>query len=258
MLTLSYGGATFTFPNLSQHPLAFDAVDVRRGRAPESLQPSGLLLKTQADDLLNLFRSWRNAKLIEEAPERTGTVGAVVLVTARGPGYSGASAWTSRAAWIDAIDKPTQVGPFTRVGLTLVDANQALAVALRELEEGEEQEEALGLGTLTFGGAVVNLTARAENIEGLPQLELTAAGAHVITGNLATVDTREVRGWVTAAHLPTLETWVKTTAATSSPANGTWFPSGWSPPVARLKRNAGAVSTVYDVSFTAVKIRAAA
>jgi len=258
MLTLSYGGATFTFPNLDQHPLAFDAVDVRRGRAPESLQPSGLLLKPQADDLLNLFRSWRNAKLAEEAPERTGTVGAVVLVTARGPGYSGASAWTSRAAWIDAIDKPTQVGPFTRVGLTLVDASQALAVALRELEEGEEQEEALGLGTLTFGGAVVNLTARPDDIGNLPQPELSAAGAHVITGNLATVDLHNVQGWVTAAHLPSLETWVKTTAATPSPANGTWVPGAWTQPVARLKRNAGAVSIVYDVSFTATKIRAAA
>ena len=258
MLTLSYGGASFTFPNLDQHPLAFDAVDVRRGRAPESLQPSGLLLKPQADSLLNLFRSWRTAKLAEEAPERTGTVGAVVLVTASGPGYSGASAWSNRAAWIDSIEKPSQVGPFTRVGLTLVDANQALAVALRELEEGEEEQEALNLGTVTFGGATINLTARAENIEGLPQLELSAAGVHVITGNLATVDTREVRGWVTSATLPTLESWVKTTAATPSPVNNTWFPSGWSPPVARLKRNAGVVTTVFDVSFTATKIRAAA
>jgi hypothetical protein len=258
MLTLSYGGASFTYPNLSQHPLAFDAVDVRRGRAPESLQPSGLLLKPQADSLTDMFRAWKAVKLAEEAPERTGTVGAVVLVTARGPGYSGASAWTNRAAWFDSYEKPVQVGPYTRVGITLVDANQALAVALRELEEGEEQEEALGLGTLTFGGAVVNLTARAENIEGLGGLELSAAGVHVITGNLATVDTREVRGWVTAANLPTLETWVKTTRATPSPANNTWFPSGWSPPVARLKRNAGAVSIVYDVSFTATKIRAAA
>ena len=258
MLSLSYGGASFTFPNLAQHPLAFDGVDVRRGRAPESLQPSGLLLKTQADTLLGLFRSWRNAKLAEEAPERTGTVGAVVMVTASGPGYSGASAWTNRAAWIDAIDKPQQVGPFTRVGMTLVDANQALAVILRELEEAEEEQEALNLGTQTYGGAVVNLTARPDGIENLPQLELTAAGAHVVTGSLATVDVRNVQGWVTAAHLPSLESWIRTTAATSSPAANSWFPTAWSPPVARLKRNAGAVSTVYDVSFTLAKIRAAA
>lgn len=258
MLTLSYGGATFTFPNLAQHPLAFEGGDVQRGRAVEALQPSGLLLKTQADDLLNLFRSWRAAKLTEEAPERTGTVGAVVLVTARGPGYSGASAWTNRAAWISAIEKPQQVGPFTRVGLTLVDATQALAVALRELEEAEEEQEALSLGTLTLGSATINLTARPESIEGLPQLELSPAGAHVITGNLATVDTKEVRGWVTAANLSSLETWVKTTAGTPSPAANTWFPTSWSAPVARLKRNAGVVSTVYDVSFTIAKIRAAA
>jgi hypothetical protein len=257
MLTLSYGGNTFTFPNLEQHPLAFDGVDVDRGRAPEMLQPSGLLQKTQADALLGMFRAWTAARLLQEDPARTGTVGEVVLVTARGPGYSGAHAWTNRQAWIRAIEKPTQVGPFTRVGLTLVDANQALAVLLRELEEGEEEQEALNLGTLTLGGAVINLTARPENIEGLPQLELSAAGAHVITGNLATVDTKEVRGWVTAAHLPTLETWVKTTAATSTPAANSWFPNSWGIPTARLKRNAGAVSTVYDVSLTITKIRAA-
>ena len=258
MLTISYGGNSFTYPNLSQHPLAFDAVDVRRGRAPEMLQPSGLLLKSQADSLVNMFRAWKATRLAQEAPERTGTVGEVVLVTAKGPGYSGASAWSNRAAWFDSFDKPAQVGPYTRVGLTLVDANQALAVILRELEEQEEQEEALNLGTLTFGGAVVNLTARPDNLSGLPQLELSPTGAHIITGSLATVDVREVRGWVTAANLTALETWVKTTAATPTPAANSWFPTAWSTPVARLKRNAGVVSTVYDVSFTAAKIRAAA
>jgi hypothetical protein len=135
-----------------------------------------------------------------------------------------------------------------------VDAAQALAVLLREQEESLEVEAGLNLGTLSFGGAVVNLTARPDSFDGLPQAELNPAGAHVITGSLAVVETREVQGWVTAAHLPTLESWLKTTVA-ATPAAGTWFPISWTQPVARARPNGGVLTVAYDVAFTVVKIR---
>ena len=253
MATLSYNAASFTFPNLTAHPLTFDVVDATRGQVAEALTITGILTKAETAIFKGIWQAWRDAKLPEESPTRTGTVGAVVAVTASGPGYT----WAARSAWFnDAPSFDATGGQLVRVTASLVDAAQSLAVMLRQLEESEEEQEALSLGTLTFGGAVVHLTARPDNIESLPQLELSPAGAHVITGPRSVVDAREVRGWVTAAQLPTLESWVKTTAA-ATPANGAWFPSGWSIPTARLKRNAGVITTVYDVSFTVTKIRAA-
>lgn len=252
MATLSYNGASFTFPNLTAHPLTFDVTDATRGQVAEGLSFTGILSKTQANTFKGIWQAWRDAKLPEEAPSRTGVVGATVAVTASGPGY----AWSARPAWFnDAPSFEATRGLSVRVTASLVDAAQALAVLLRGIEEGEEEQEALNLGTLTFGGAVVNLTARPDNLEGLPRLELSPVGAHIITGPRVVVETREVQGWVTAAHLTALETWVKTTVPTS-PATNDWYPNGnWTLPAARLKRNAGTVSTVYDVNFTVTKIR---
>jgi hypothetical protein len=249
MATLSYSGASFTFPNLTAHPLGFDG-DAQRGRTAETLTFTGLLRGAEPSTFLGIYRAWRDAKLPEEAPERTGVVGATVAVTTTGPGF----AWSSRAAWFREPPAIEQVGAYVRVTASLVDAAQALAVLLREAEESLETEAGLGLGTLTFGGAVVNLTARPDSFEGLPQAELNPAGAHVITGSLAVVETREVEGWVTAANLTTLESWVKTTVA-ATPAAGTWFPVSWSQPVARARPNGGALAVAYDVSFRVVKIR---
>jgi hypothetical protein len=200
--------------------------------------------------VLGIWRAWRDAKLPEEAPERTGVLGAVVTVTASGPGF----AWSSRAAWFADAPSCEPAGSLTRVTIPLVDAAQALAVRLREIEEGLEEEQSLNLGTLTFGGAVVNLTARPDTFDDVPPPELSPAGAHVISGSLALTELREVKGWVTAADLVLLETWMKTTV-NSRPSTGAWFPRSWTTPLATQRPNNGTLSIVYDVSFTVVKIR---
>ena len=249
MATLSYSGATFNFPNLTGHPLSFEG-DARRGRTAEALTLTGLLRGAEPNTLVGIYRAWRDARLPQEAPERTGSVGATVTVSDSGPGFS----WSSRAAWFREAPTLEQVGAYTRVSVSVVDANQALAVLLREAEEGLEVEAGLSLGTLTFGGAVVNLTARPDSFDGLPQAELNPAGAHVISGSLAVVETREVQGWVTAAHLTTLESWLKTTVA-ATPSAGDWFPVAWTIPVARARPNGGTLAVAYDVNFKVAKIR---
>jgi hypothetical protein len=249
MGTLAYAGATFAFPNLTAHPMGFEG-ESRRGRTAETLTFAGLLTRVETNTLLGIYRAWRDARLPEEAPERTGVVGATIAVTASGPGF----AWTSRACWCSSPPAFEQVGAFSRVTIGLVDANQALAVLLREQEESLEVEAGLGLGTLAFGGAVVNLTARPDSFDGLPSRSLTPAGAHVISGSLAVEEVREVEGWVTAANLTTLETWLKATVA-ATPAAGAWFPVSWSRPIARARPNGGTLAVAYDVAFTVVKIR---
>jgi len=145
-------------------------------------------------------------------------------------------------------------GMFCRVSITLVDASQALAILLRQGEEEAEQAAQLNLGTITFGSAVVNLTARPDGFTDLPALALTPAGGHVLTGPLAVTETRRVQGWVTAANLTALETWLKTTTA-ASPSTGGWFPTEWSEPVAKRRADGGTIGTYYDVAFAVSKIR---
>ncbi len=248
MATLAYGGATFSFPNLTAPPLGLDTSDATKGRAAETVTFTGLLRKAQTDTLWSLCRAWRVARLPEEPAIRTGALGATIAVTASGPGFN----WSSRPCWI--TDGPSQdaAGSLIRVSLTLVDAAQALAIQQREVEEGLEEEEALGLGTLTFGTAVVNLTAVAGTYGDLPRPERTPAGNHVLTGPLAADRVREVQGWVTAAGKTALETWLETTIA-SQPTTGTWFPTTWSKPEAFLRTNAGVLTVAYRVSFTVLQ-----
>ena len=67
MATLSYNGASFTFPNLTAHPLAFDVTDAARGQVAEALTFTGILSKTEANTLKGIWQAWRDAKLPEEA-----------------------------------------------------------------------------------------------------------------------------------------------------------------------------------------------
>lgn len=251
MATLSYGGVSLTFAKLTEPPLGLQVTDAARGRVAEVLSLTGLLRPSQAGTLRSLCAAWSAAKLPEEDPARTGTLGATIAVTATVPGWF---TWTSRPCWISDGPSYEKAGAYLKASITLIDAAAALAVRLREIEEGIEEEEALGLGTLTFGSATVNLTASADTFGDLPQTQLSPAGSHVLTGPLVVPEVREVQGWVTAAGKTALETWLKTTVA-STPATGAWFPTGWSRPEAFLRTNAGVVTVAYRVAFSVVKVR---
>lgn len=254
MATITYAGASFTFPNLTAHPLSFDTTDASRGKAAEVLTFTGILKGTEANTLKGIWQAWRDARLPQEPPERSGVVGATVAVTATGPGF----AWSNRAAWFtDAPAFEAISSARTRVTAAFIDANQSLAVRLRDLEEAEEEQEALSLGTITLGTAVINLTEQPDALEPPPAPELSPAGAHILTGPLVAIERREIRGWVTAANRTNLVSWFATTVA-ATPAAGAWFPVSRLKPEARLQRNAGVVSIVYDVAFEVIKIRGAA
>ena len=251
MITISYGGTSYTFPNLVEHPYGFDEGDVRRGRAVRRWQVSGIIKPGNAAIVTNVFEAWNAAKLLEDDPIRTGVVGATVAFSGSSPGYS----WTTAVpCWFSGAPALQQAGAFVRLNLGLVDAAQSLAVLLRQGEEEAEQFAALGLGTLSFGGATVNLTARPNDFTDLPSTSLTPGGVHMITGSLAPSRVRRIQGWVTAAHLTSLETWLTTTIATT-PAAGSWFPVEWTSPIIRRRTDGGVMATYYDVAFSVIEIR---
>lgn len=251
MITLSYGGTAYTYPNLTEHPFGYDEVDVRRGRVARRWALSGIVNREDGATIAGLFDAWNAAKLLEDDPVRTGVVGATVSLSGAAPGF----AWSSAVpCWFASAPSIAMAGMFCRVSASLVDAGQALAILLRQGEEDAEQAAQLNLGTLTFGTAVVNLTARPDGFADLPAMALTPAGKHVITGPLGATQTRRVQGWVTAANLALLETWLTTTTA-ASPSTGGWFPTEWSEPVARRRADAGTIDTFYDVAFAVSRIR---
>jgi hypothetical protein len=250
-IVCAYNGTTFTFPNLLGHPYGFEESEVRRGRAAEQLKPSGLLLPTEANTLAGLYRAWNAARLPQGDPLRTGSLGAVVTVSGKAPGFD----WTTpRSCWFTSAPTFEQRGAFVAVAFTVVDAAQALAIQLREAEEEAERADDLSLGTITLGSATITLTAPARSYNDLPQLSLSPAGVHVITGPLAVTEVREIEGWVTPQGLTDLEGWLVSATATS-PAVNAWFPTAWGKPTARLTADGGSVVTRYDVSLTVAKIR---
>jgi hypothetical protein len=249
-ITLAYGGATFAFPNLLEQPLVISG-DAARGRTVRGWALSGIVSRAEAAAFVNLYEAWRAAKFLEDAPQRTGVVGATVELTGSSPGFAWA---TAVPCWFTSPPAVPMAGAFIRLSATVEDAAASLAVLLREGEEEAEQTAQLGLGTLTLGGAVIVLVSRPDGIGDLPTLALTPAGRHLLTGPLATTETRQVNGYVTAAHLPALETWIRTTVA-ATPATGDWFPTGWTEPVARRRADGGTMGAFYDVSFSLTRIR---
>lgn len=251
MITISYGGNSYTFPNLTEHPYGYDEGDVRRGRAVRRWNITGIVKPADAAVITNIFEAWNAAKFLEDDPVRTGVVGATVAFSGSAPGYS----WSSSVpCWFVSAPTLPLAGAYVRVSFALADAAQSLAALLRQGEEEAEQFAALNLGTLTFGGATVNLTARPDDFIDLAVASLTPAGKHLISGSFAPTAVRRVQGWVTAAGLSALETWLVTTTA-ATPTTGAWFPIEWTLPVAKRRADGGVMGTYYDVAFSVVQIR---
>jgi hypothetical protein len=251
MITISHGGTSYTFPNLTETPFGYEEGDVRRGRAVRRWGVTGIVKHSDAPVITGLFEAWTAAKLLEDDPIRTGTTGATVGLSGSSPGYS----WSTPVpCWFAGAPSLQLAGAFTRVSLVLADAAQSLAVQLRQGEEDAEQFAALSLGTLTFGGAVITLTSRPNDFTGLPSVSPNPAGKSIISGPLQLTPVRRVVGEVNSTNLALLETWLASVVSTT-PATGAWVPIEWSPPVAKRRADGGVMATYFDVSFTVTQIQ---
>jgi hypothetical protein len=245
-IEISYDGDTFTYPNLSltaELPFGFDGSDVRRGRTAEMLKVTGLLMRADAESLIDLYRAWRTDKLPEEDPEKSGQQGAVVLVSGEDVGFN----WTNKPCWFSKAPDIAYAGIYAKVSVELVDAAQALEIMMEEKEDAEE--DGIDHGTLTLNGAVITLKTYPNTYTSLPQLERNPAGAHVISGALTLVEVKEIDGWVSSTHLPLLTSWLNTTIGTTPVANA-WFPVSWTKPKAEVRKT----GLTYDVQFQLIKI----
>jgi hypothetical protein len=248
---LSYDGSTFVYPNLSlapELPFGFDGSNVRRGRTAEMVKITGLLLRDDAESLISIYQSWRDDKILEEDPQKTGELGAVVLVSGEDIGFL----WEDNPCWFNKAPDIIYAGIYAKTSIELVDATQALQILVEE--EEDKEEDGIDLGTLSLGGATITLLVRPKTYSDLPQLQRNPAGAHVISGSLTLEEVQDVEGWVTETDLPLLESWLNTTIATT-PASNAWFPTNWQRPTAKKRTVNAAIETTYDVKLQLVKIK---
>jgi hypothetical protein len=250
-IEISYDGDTFTYPNLSltaELPFGFEGSDAKRGRTAEMLKISGLLLKADAETLIDLYRAWRDDKILEEDPQKTGVIGAVVLVSGEDIGFN----WTEKPCWFVNAPELSYAGIYAKVLITVVDAQQALEILIQEEEDSEET--GIDYGTLEINGATITLTSYPETYEGLPKLARNPVGVHVISGSLSLDEVKEVEGWVSATDLELLTAWLNSTVA-ATPDPDTWFPVNWSKPTGKNRTISGTVTLTYDVNFELIKVK---
>lgn len=250
-MTVTIGAATF--PSLTAQPFGYDG-DARDGLTARRWRITGLLTAAQWAALCTAYDGWQAARIADPDTLLSGTVGTTISLTATGYGQS----WTAVPCWFIAAPSGDQIGSMIQATVELVDAAQALAAALREQEKSREGSEALSrpsLGTVTVGSTVLTLTQPMEQFTEAPQPQLTAAGKHYLSGPLAATLVRNIVGTTDSAGWTAIRSWYST-IVTSTPAAGTWFPTGDGPSAtAEAIVDAGVKSTRYTVTLQLVQIR---
>lgn len=248
-MTVTIGG--FSCSVLTAQPFGYDG-DARDGLTARKWAVQGLLTATQWTTLLSVYDTWRNARLTDPDTLSSASVGTTVSLTAQGFGQS----WSGVACWFIAPPSGTQVGAYVEATVELIDATQALAVLLRGLEKGRQNQEATipTYGTLTLGGCTLTLIEEPVGYQETPALQLTAGGRHYVQGPLAATKTRKVVGTTDSAGWTALQTWYEAIVQTT-PAAGTYWPVSAPEASGEVIITGGAKATRYTITLTQALVR---
>jgi hypothetical protein len=248
-MTVTIG--TFSTNALTAQPFGYEG-EARTGLTARTFRIAGLLTASQWQALITEYNTWRNARIADEDTLSSGTVGTTVSLSITST--NGLSV-TSLACWFTEPPTGEQAGTYVSATITLVDAAQALAVLLRSQEKSRQESEATrpSLGTLTFGSAVVTLTAPADTRQDGPSVALTATGKSYVTGPLVAHKIRQVEGFISSGTYANLLSWYDTTVA-SVPSAGTWFPINPPTATAEVIITGGVKATRYNVQMTVLEV----
>lgn len=248
-MTLTIGA--FSTNALTAQPFGYEG-DARRGLTARKWSVKGLVTKAQWASLISVYDTWRDLRITDQDTLLSGTVGSTVSFTGTGFGQS----WSAVACWFTAPPSATPAGVYLDASVELVDANQALAVLLREQEKQRQANEALipSFSTITLGTVTVTPLVPPDGYADTPQPQLSAGGRHYFTGPLGATATRLVRAHVNATDYATLRTWFQTQTQ-STPASGVWYPVAFPTPTAEVIISGGAKTTRYTVEISLVFTR---
>lgn len=242
---------SFTCSALTAQPYGYDETDTRAGLTARKWILNGLLTPSQWDDLLTVYNNWRDVRITDEDTLKSRVIGTTVNVSASANGQT----ITSIPCWFINAPAGTQAGFYINVQAEVVDAAQALEVLLAEQEKQQEREEALrpDLGTLTIGTTVLELLKPKETYANNPQVQLTAAGNHYISGPLTASRIYDAEGETNSTGWTNLLSWYEAIVQTT-PSAGTWYPNSAPTASARAEIQSGVKTTIYTVTIQLIQL----
>jgi hypothetical protein len=216
-MTVSIGA--FTTAKLLAQPFGYEEAATRDGLTARRWTVSGLLTATEWQSLLSVYNTWRDARIQDADSVAANSVGTTVSLTASANGIS----WSGVGCWFTSAPSGDQAGRYIQASVELVDAAQALQVALRQREKARSAEDRPALGTFTLGSCTLTLLRPPVTYQDVPQLQLTAAGTSYLTGPLTATKVYALEGETNAYGWSALQSWFESTIGTT-PAAGAYFP----------------------------------
>lgn len=208
-----------TFGTLLAQPIGYEEASTRDGLTARRLLLSGLLTPEQWQSLLSAYDTWRDARLTDPDSVAANDIGTTVDVSANANGVS----WSSVMCWFTSAPTGEQAGAYVSASVELVDAEQALEVALRQKEKAKSAEDRPALGTFILGDCTITLLKPPETYQDIPQLQRTAAGGSYITGPLTATKVYALEGETDSDGWLALQEWFEATVATR-PLAEDYFP----------------------------------
>jgi hypothetical protein len=243
---------TANFPTLTAQPFGYEETDTRAGLTARRWEIQGLLKPSEWLTLLNVYDTWRNTRILDEDTSVSGVVGTTVALSGKGAGNV---TWTSVACWFTSAPQAVQSGSMLSVTAGLVDANQALAVLLRQKEKDSESEEGdiPNLGTVALGSAVITLKSPMDTRQDGPTAALTATGVSYVSGPFAAHKVRAIDGYISSGTYADVLAWYDSTIA-GVPSATTWFPVSAPSATAEVIVSGGVKTTRFNVTITLLEI----
>jgi hypothetical protein len=242
-MAISIGGVSFS--RLIAQPLVYDATNGRAGLVARRWVVSGLVTPSEWLSLVSVYDAWRALRINDEDSLTSESIGTTVLFSGTG---AGGQTWSNIACWFDEPPVADQNGYWLAVTASVIDANEALAVLLREQALATEQEDLPDFGTITINGVVLTLKKPVDTYGEGPSVNLTAGGVHYIEGPKVVYKIKDIEGATTEAGWNNIRAWYEATIVTT-PTTGDLYPI--SVPIATAERKviSGVKTTEYIVTM---------
>jgi len=242
-MTVTIGSITLS--NLTAQPFGYEESNTKSGQTSRQWLISGLLTPAEWVDLINEYNSWRDTRITDEDTLKSGTVGTVISFSGTGAGEEG---WEDIDCWFNQAPQGQQSGAYILATVSLVDAEEALQVLLKQ-QEVDSEEEDLDLGTITVGEVELKLLAPPDSYGQVPSLQLTAGGVHYVTGPFVADKVQNIEGATDAEGWDGIRDWYEE-EVTSIPESGDWYPISAPTATARSKVVSGIKTIEYVVSLS--------
>lgn len=220
---------SFEFGNLIAQPFGYGGDSAQQGRTFKQWAIAGLMTPAEWATLIGIYDTWRDLRIADPTPVTVDNLGAPIpLVDQIGTTVDfsfsgpGGTSWTNVKCWFVEAPSGEQVGEFISTSFTVADALQVREVEL-DAQEEETTDELPDLGTFTLNGAVLKLLSVPDTYDNLPELQMTAAGRHYVTGSTSVVRVKEIEGTTDQAGWELIRQWYEQNVVTT-PVVGDYFP----------------------------------